>query len=288
MSVTLDEALGRYGQETQTETLEIISSKLQQLDIELANIPDTKKSKYLLAVKKCPDQCDDNFKLQHLRSEVFRVNDAAKRIIAYWDKRVEIFGEDKAFLPLNLSENGPFRDDEKALAIGLFRPTQQKDDGGRAMVFYNPARLPLDKSYDRKSLVRVFWYILHAVLEDEEVQKNGVVFIVCLTNFKRSQFDRHLTKLNAGSTKDILPIRVSAIHVCDPPIFFKVIFTLVKLFLGERIRKRVRVHGGSVDDIISTLSTKFGIEKAQLPSEMGGGNVLDHVKWLDERRAKGL
>ena len=114
---------------------------------------------------------------------------AAKRIIAYWDKRVEIFGEDKAFLPLTLSE--ALKDDARSLEIAFMRPTHCKDDAGRAILFVDPSRLPTDGSYDRHSMARAFWYFMHAVLEDEDVQKKGCVIIAHPRHAQRVQFDRN-------------------------------------------------------------------------------------------------
>ena len=80
---------------------------------------------------------------------------------------------------------------------------------------------------------------------------------------------------------------MSAFNICQPPNFFKLIFPIVKLFLGERLRKRIRVHSGDDDHVHASLA-KLGLTKEKLPSELGGEIVLDHKKWLQERAAKGL
>ena len=98
-----------------------------------------------------------------------------KRIIKYWKNRVEIF-EEKAFMPLTLDK--ALKGDEKSLEISVLRDTHCKDDGGRAILFFDPGRLPKNRDeYDKKSMVRSFWYTLHSVLEDDEVQRKGCVII---------------------------------------------------------------------------------------------------------------
>jgi len=207
-------------------------------------------------------------------------------VIAYWEKRVGIFGDEKAFLPMTLS--GALKGDERSLEIGFLRPTFQKDDAGRAILYVEPSRLPMDKNYDRHSMVRAFWYYNHAALEDEEVQKKGVVIVAYPKEAQKSQFDRKMTKMNMGSIRGCLPMRVAAIHICHPPWFFEIIFAIAKIFLGERLRKRVKVHTGSEEGVIDTLEKKFGIDRVKLPSQMGGGNDLDHMDWLEKRRSSGL
>jgi hypothetical protein len=82
-------------------------------------------------------------------------------------------------------------------------------------------------------------------------------------------------------------VRMSAFNIWHPPAFVKLIFPIVKLFLGERLRKRIRVHSGDKEHVRANL-TKLGLAKDILPSDLGGEIVLDHKKWLQARAAKGL
>lgn len=79
---------------------------------------------------------------------------------------------------------------------------------------------------------------------------------------------------------------MSAFHVCHPPTFFRLVFPILKLFLGERLRKRIRIHSGSEEDVLKDLE-KFGLTKDVLPSELGGDIVLDYQAWLASRLAAG-
>ena len=77
-----EEALRRYGQAFMEETPEILSSKLRELNEQLEQVSEDKKKWYSLALEKAPSECDDKFKLKHLRCEVFRVKVSYHTIVS--------------------------------------------------------------------------------------------------------------------------------------------------------------------------------------------------------------
>lgn len=276
-----------YGQVIPKENPELISSKLKELDKELDNIGD--KTAWIMALEQCPHMCDEKFKLMFLRCEIFNEVLAAKRIVKYWAKRVELFGEDKAYKPFVLGDDGPFAGDEKALQIGFMRLTHKRDDAGRPIIFVDPSRLPEDKSsYENESVCRSLWYNTHVLLDDETAQRKGAVIIAFPKNVKLHQFNRKLGKMNIESIKGCIPIRLSAIHICHPPAIFDIIFPIMKVLMGAHMRKKIKLNSGSDEFVIQKFETQFGIAKEKLPSEMGGELVLNHEQWLEERRRSSM
>mmetsp|Transcript_879 Transcript_879/g.1336 ORF Transcript_879/g.1336 Transcript_879/m.1336 type:complete len:287 (-) Transcript_879:304-1164(-) len=275
----------RYGQTFVDETKELLSSKLKELDQVLEKQKEDSKRCYTLAIKKCPQEVDEKFKLKHLRCEVFRVKDAARRIIKYWCKRVEIFGNTKAFLPMTL--DGALRDDTASLNISIMRDTHCKDDGGRAILFYDPSRLPKKDKYDAFSMTRALWYTLHCCIEDEEVQRKGCVIIGHPKHAEKPDFT--LEKLQVDCLRGCIPIRIGAIHLCHPPWFFELIWPVMRLIIGSLLRKRVKVHSGDDNELLTKLEIEYGISPETVPTDMAGGKLkLDHVSWLEDRRKAGL
>jgi hypothetical protein len=178
------------------------------------------------------------------------------------------------------------KDDEVALTMGLIRLLPTKDASGRSILFIDPSRLDKSK-YSRESMARATWYVIHAALEKVEAQMKGIIFIVYPKDAQFGQFDRTLMKMNMESIRGCLPVRLSAFHICHPPAFFSVIWSLVSLFLRERLRKRVKVESGSNEKVMEKLA-KYGLTKDRVPSELGGNIVLDHKNWLIERKASDL
>jgi len=269
-----------YGQTpTPEETPTLIEEKIKELDNEMKKMPEKKKKGYKEAKEKCPDLVNDHdFKLMFLRCEVFNVQAAAHRLARYWDKRIEVFGPEKAFLPLTLE--GALKDDHVALSIGHQQLTGHKDKDGRGIVFLDFSTEDSSK-YERSSLLRAFWYVIHAALEDTETQKRGLVGLFRNCN-RLSQWDVRASKMIADSGRGVLPIRAAAMHVCHPPPIIDVLTKVTKVLLGAKLRKRFYVHAGSNEHVLEKLAD-YGISHEAVPTFWGGKLILDHQKWLDER-----
>ncbi len=309
-----------YGQTIPVETPTLLSTKLNDLQNELDAIPTDQKTDWLNAIQKCPDiVCTDEFRLMFLRCEILDAKLAAERIVRYWKKRVEIFGEDKAYLPLVLSssssnDNGKDKDssasatasrpfntpqDEQALSIGFLRCTTKTDSAGRPIIFGDPSRLPTDQSsYDVKAMCRALWYVLHHILQGEgkgntanakaeTAQRKGAVVIMYPKHVSFGQFNRKLAKLNAESIKGCIPIRLSALHICHPPKVFDLIFPIIKVLMGAKLRKKVQLNSGTEESVLDKFENVYKIPKEDLPTDLGGMLVLDHDGWLEERRRNG-
>lgn len=275
----------QYGQVHPIESPELIAAKRKELQDALGEIPDADKQGYLQALdKEYPDLVDGSLPLKCLRCEQFNADAAAKRLTKYWDKRVEIFGTDRAFLPLTL--DGALRGDEKALQAGFARLLPGiREPGGRSIIYADPSRYAPKK--ERLTTVRALWYTMHAALEDEETQKKGVVIIADPRAASLAQTDTKMDQLNVESIRGCIPVRVAAMHLCHMPAFFSLIFPVIKVFLGERLRKRIKLHNGSVAHVLERL-TDFGLMPSMLPQQLGGEFDLDHERWLQTRRASGL
>ena len=135
-----------------------------------------------------------------------------------------------------------------------------------------------------ESLARSVWYVIHAALENEATQKKGIIFLVLPETVKFSSFDYALDAMIKDSIKGCLPVRIGAMHVCNPPKIFRLLVLL--FFMDNRVRKHLRIHCGSEVLVLESLSV-YGLTKHDIPSELGGCVVLDHNAWLSARMAAG-
>lgn len=274
-----------YGQIHPVESPSMIETGLSNLEKELSLISDEAKKALDRAIEKCPEVVNDRHKLMFLRCEVFNADLAAARLVKYWAKRLELFGEQRAFRSLTLA-NIYEEEDDAGLKMGFVRLIPVTDNTGRSIVFVDPSKQDRTK-YTREMLVRSLWYVFHAALENEGAQKNGIVCMAFPKNAEVSQIDRTQMKMNMESIKGLIPARLSAFHIVHPPTFFRVIFPFMKLLMGARLRKRIKVYSGLDEHIVESLE-KFGIYPDSIPVDIGGKLVLDHDAWIRERRVKGL
>ena len=196
---------------------------------------------------------------------------------------MDIFG-DKAFSPLTLAEG--LSEDQIAVETGVMTLLGSKDPSGRSLIYWDPSHLDSTK-YTTESMVRAFWYVLHAATEDLEAQQHGVIVIVDPQRAYFSQFDSTIGKLFMNSMSGVLPLRLSGIHICYPPYFVSMVLPIVKMFMPERMQKRIRFHTGSQEDVVRTLNDQFGLAASMLPKEIGGTMNVDHLGWLAKRRIDG-
>ena len=81
-------------------------------------------------------------------------------------------------------------------------------------------------------------------------------------------------------------VRISGIHFAHPPLQFSLFFSIIKIALGKRLRKRVKVHSGPDARVQADLA-KYGLYQNVIPVEIGGQVILDQRKWLQDLRRQG-
>ena len=252
---------------TPIETDTLINESLTRFNSILDTIEIDEKHGYLMAKEKCPDLCDDSFKLIFLRCEVFNVEKSVCRFVQYWNMRLEVFGEELAFLPMTL--DGAMKQDVDAMQLQYLQLAKDTTDPyGRSLLLFD---FNVEGgSASSKSLLRVVWYQVHQALMKESVQKQGVVvYVRCLDSMKdwRPSLSKHIVTAGQG----ILPVRFAGMHFMNPPTFLSIIMRFIKPLVGKKLRHRFYSHSGeTVDDVLASLD-KFGLGRREmLPVSYGG------------------
>ena len=250
--------------QTPNESPKFVTERLADFDRILAKVPSKKKTEYLTALEKCPNECSDDFKLVFLRCEVFNVEPAVNRWCNYWKARVEVFRE-KAYRSLRAN-----RMEDKDVQDCSYTQVASKDDvEGRAIFLIDYQQEELEMSDD--TLVRSVWYSVHQALQKESAQQRGiVVFARCGTNLVVSMKRSSVTKKCISNFRGVLPVRLAGCHVVNPPTFLGVMLKVLKQVIGSKMGKRIYVHSGTTDEVLHSLSRFQLGTKEMLPALFGG------------------
>jgi len=256
---------------TPEEIPSLVQEKVAEFDRMLDDVRLEKKTAYAMAQEKCPGLCGEKFKLVFLRCEVFKVKRAVDRWIKYWDKRLDLFGKEKAFLPMTL--DGAMEGCEKVAGSNYLSVAEgTTDPDGRAIMLFDFREEAKDHSSE--DLLKTIWYQAHIALKSDLAQKKGIVlFVRCADNVSDATRVSHWKKI-VESGKGAIPVRASALHFISPPAWMNALLRVVKFMLGAKLRKRVYVHSGSMDNVLASLSV-FGLgTKDTLPALFGGDLVF--------------
>ena len=121
---------------------------LERLAEELNNFIGEREA-FDLAQMICPDYVNsDEFRLMFLRSERFDVQAAARKLVYYWDRKVELFGPERAFRKLTI-EDLDNEEDIVALENGGIRALPHTDSAGRGIMFSLASYWDRRKTHDR-------------------------------------------------------------------------------------------------------------------------------------------
>jgi len=245
---------------------------------ELDKIDDAEKEGYLLALKQCPHLvAKESDPVRFLRCDDYQTEKAARRLVNYWNFRVELFGEERAFLPMTI--RGAMADDMDGLQCAwtmcFIAPT--RDQNGRAVLCCD--RCMIDpKKFGRDRLLRLIFYTAFAASNHPLTQIHGAINVVY--NSLHSMDRIFFKKWQKLLLTDILPIKFLAHHSVRNPAMVELLLPVIKWMLGKYDRLRTHVHGGS--NVLANLAP-FGITPDCLPTTIGGTHVFNEPAYIAAR-----
>jgi hypothetical protein len=126
------------------ETPEFVASCLEELDARISQIPKVKRRAHSRALFFKPTiQNDAKFKLMFLRADVYDAEKAAKRMIKYYEDKLELFGEEKLAKDITLDDLT--EEDMDVYSTGWCLELPHKDQVGRPIWFFDLTRYDFDR-----------------------------------------------------------------------------------------------------------------------------------------------
>ncbi|XP_070568209.1 alpha-tocopherol transfer protein-like [Ptychodera flava] len=200
---------------------------------------------------------DDAFLLRFLRARKFDVDRAFKNLVRYYDIRQEypdIFDDLSVEKLKHVWEAG---------LEGMF---PGKDKLGRRVGVFRPGKWDPDIC-SSKDMFKASILTIEKMLEDEETQINGLVFIGDFADYSMKQAVHSgpsMAKLNMSLLQNAMPLRSKGVHFVNTPTIFDTLMSVWRPFMTEKMKSRMNIHG----DDFTTLHQH--ISSANLPSDYGG------------------
>lgn len=257
----------------------------EELLIAMRQLPDETKAAYLDAVSKCPElvlrESNPTWFLERENQDIWA---AALRLAQYWEKRKELFGDEKAFLPLDLSGAGALDAcDVDTIASGVLAPLTNSD---RSLVYlFDRSRFaggPVDL---QKSLLRSLFYWGFRIMNNATARSEGIT-AVGVVNMQGNNLGRLDAKHALDLVQDAFPIKIKVIHLCLAPHSANDGLMLLKQTVVPQLMKRLmsfrsfecHVHTGKI-------TSNRMLNGIQLPKSLGGTWSYDHFDaWVGNQR----
>lgn len=212
----------------------------------------------------CPK--DDAYLLQYLRARKYNVKKAFQLMQNYHQVK-------KSYKDIYDTSDREIL--KKIFDVGAIICLPYRDSEGCVIYVLQLYKWDPDAVSFLEGVVGLTLNILHCI-EDEATQVCGVrIFLdVKGASFKqiRCVTPRFLT-LFSRALRNCLAARFKGIHIYNESVIFQYLWSLFRVFLSEKIKKRVHFHGDNQKHL-----HKF-IPKLILPAEYGGDYPGDSVAW---------
>jgi hypothetical protein len=252
---------------------------------EMEEVPREEKAAYLKAAGTCPQlilsESDPHRFLRHAKGCAL---EAAKLLASHWKFRLLMFGEERAFRPLNdLSGQGALTEEDIQHLKSGYLVCLPNDSQGRTVLFANAFQADAGVAIGKEaSQGRGYFYLFqYAAAQDRPY----VVLRFADEKFTKSRMRA------ACSFFQCFPKELSGYYgLFNPPfgaarMFKETMIPLFMQYLGDNVGRVTQnaVHEAPKDMLQDLL--QFGFEKESLPECVGGTWSYDNfAHWVDSRQ----
>lgn len=223
---------------------------------------------------------DNNFLLRFLRMKKFEVADTIKIL----DKYLRMRAQNPAWFA-NLDIREPKLN--QLITDGYCFVLPQRDAKGRKVVYSRAAAMDASL-FTAADVMRAHLLTFEALLEDEDVQVNGVTYVF-------DERDVNWSHISVWTPSEVskafscceraLPLRHREIHFVHLPWTMSLVFQFAKSLLSQKLRERFRTHA-NFDKLTEHIPASI------LPAEAGGrvpmSEMIDQWKAVLEARRESV
>ncbi|XP_054748213.2 alpha-tocopherol transfer protein-like [Lytechinus pictus] len=210
---------------------------------------------------------DSRFLIRFLRAKKFDVDRAYKSIVKYYELHVKHPDFFEKYHPTGIKH---------VLDDGYPYVLESTDGEGRHIVAMKTGHWD-PREYPITDIALALFMVIDQLVEDEAAQINGVILLFDLEGVNISQamcLTPSVAKKLTSIFQNCVPVRVQGIHFINESLLFDGAFTIIKPFMQEKIRKRVRLHGQNLETLHEYLLPSI------LPDTFGGEIIkYDSLPW---------
>jgi len=154
-----------------------------------------------------------------------------------------------------------------------------KDKQGRGIFWINLKNHNPTK-YTAQDTVRcIHWLFLHALKNDPQLQKNGMVGINDLVGTSHRNLDINIPKALLPLFSKVFPVRLGGIYFVNPTAILQIVVPIAQR-LSPKLAKRIHIYGTQKEKLLRNF------DKEALPEELGGTLKFDYDSWLEKQFIK--
>ena len=256
-------------------------------------IPREEKMVYLEAKRRCPELVKaESDPMRFIRCCDFDMKVAAQRLCLYWKGRLELFGKDRAFLPMILSGSGAFEKEEAACLFAGYPSILPDTEGGKKAVLFDRRRWSTmnEQTLRPKSI----FYVFNLLSEDSRTQTEGIEVLILL-NFPMpmSWSERAINRIVKLVTKS-MPVRIN-MHLAlwsdserQFPMMRSIAFPGLAILLKWIPFSSIKFHTERSKGQIYRELRESGFTHDGIPADLGGSwdftGIESFYSGLDEKR----
>ncbi|KAL7558479.1 hypothetical protein ACA910_011653 [Epithemia clementina (nom. ined.)] len=259
----------------------------------IRGMPMSQKVAYIEAVSKAPDIVSfETDSLQFVRCCNYDVSAAAERLVLYWKERKEVFGANRAFLPLVLTGKGALSTTDVMQLKAGFPTLLPKTRSGQCVVYWDRRQMVQTACANTRN--RCAFYLAHLLSKNDIAQADGVLLLVLVTMPRLLGYDRVETLKALYLAKKVYPIKTK-LHLLNflPKNAAKryEVQDIITSFVANAIdvgfdSTDTLIHFEREDGQILEELMAVGLSKEGIPTEFGGSWTFEQfAKWCRERAA---
>jgi len=293
-----------------TDELQRLQAKARQHveDAIQNSVPFEEKKAYLQAKQVAAQLvAQETDAMQFVRYCQYNTWQAAKRLCEYWKERLDIFGPDRAFLPLTLTGSGALRDNDLLTLQAGYPCILPPSSTGRLVVLADRRQWIASTTTENK--LRAFFYICKHLAKDDRAQAEdtGGVLLIGVPASRRnfdSQLHHSFSQRCWGLITTAMPVRMQMHLICFVPKQQQqqpqgaTLSSYKAIFMQEAVSKHlvgILDHNLPFDCHVALdedgmkqqLMSKLNLTEVGLPNFLGGKwTFVDAMHWCRTQAKK--